>query len=375
MNASFQAIYQQMITQQDYQSDPAQNELVVELDRLYQLLHQSHWRMLDAQGIYIWGSVGRGKTFLMDLFFAHIPKGSGLRLHFHRFMERIHRELRQEQGHKEPLNRIASRLAKECKVICFDEFYLNDIGDAMILGRLLKALFSKGVVLISTSNRPPDELYTDTLYQDRIQPIIKMIQQQLVIKHLDGAIDHRLRTLTLKQNYFLTTNEQPLHEHFANINQRRIIEKPVIILGREIIVRKRSTDIIWFDFSALCEGPRSQLDYIELARHYHTIILSNIPPLGGIAYERIKARGTEDGSSAVRAGDREVILARMDDPARRFISLIDELYDRCVNLFLSAVVPLDQLYIEGSLMFEFARTHSRLVEMQSVEYQSRPHQS
>ncbi len=384
MHASFQQIYQRTITQQGYQADPAQAETVNQLEQLYQHLHrtngpQMHWRRAfwrapSPRGIYIWGPVGRGKTFLMDLFFAHIPNGCGIRLHFHRFMARLHRELTAEQGHREPLERIASRLAKECRVICFDEFYLNDIGDVMLLGRLLEALFNKGVILIATSNRPPAELCRDSLYQDRVQPLIKLLLQHLLVTPLNGATDHRLRTLTPQQSYFLAPDEQPLFACFAAANRLPVCHTPVTILGREIRVRMRAPGTIWFTFPDLCEGPRSQLDYIELARHYHTVIVSDIPPLGGISYEQIKARGTEDGSRAVRAGERQIILARMDDPARRFISLVDELYDRSVNLFISAAVPVQQLYPEGSLLFEFARTHSRLMEMQSVEYQSRPHQ-
>ncbi|WP_432472251.1 cell division protein ZapE [Amphritea sp. HPY] len=372
MQPSFQTIFQQTIASEGYQEDLAQQQLATELDRLFIHLQRPAFRKKHIQGLYIWGPVGRGKTFLMDLFFKHIPTHSGLRLHFHRFMEQVHQQLQEKQGHKDPLRIVAKELAQQYRVICFDEFYLNDIADAMILSGLLQELFQRGVILISTSNRPPKELYQDTIYRDRVTPIITKIEQEMIIRNLDGKQDFRLRKLDHRACFY-ENDVQSLRQHFDDISLSKHNSAPVTVKGREIPVIQKTEHCIWFRFSDLCEGPRSQLDYIELASRFNTIMLSDIPPLGGVVREQIKARGTEDGSIAVAAGARQVILARMDDPARRFISLIDELYDRCVNLFLSSAVPLDQLYMEGSLTFEFARTYSRLTEMQSAEYQSRQH--
>jgi len=372
MQPSFRTIFQQTIASKGYQKDPAQQQLVTELDRLFLYLQRPVFRKKNIPGLYIWGPVGRGKTFLMDLFFKHIPANCGLRLHFHRFMEQVHHQLQQKQGRKDPLQIVAKELAQQYRVICFDEFYLNDIADSMILSGLLQELFRRGVILISTSNRPPEELYQETIYRDRVTPIITKIQQEMVIRSLNGKQDFRLRELSHRPCFY-ENNEQALQQHFDGLTLSKHDTAPVMIKGREIPVIQKTENCIWFRFSDLCEGPRSQIDYIELASRFNTIILSDIPPLGGVAREQIKARGTEDGSIAVAAGARQIILARMDDPARRFISLIDELYDRCVNLFLSSSVPLDQLYLEGSLTFEFARTYSRLTEMQSAEYQSRQH--
>jgi len=370
----FQTLYKRRITELGYLEDNAQLHLVIELAQLHHRLFQQHQQNTPkpSQGLYIWGPVGRGKTFLMDLFFESIPDDSGLRLHFHRFMARTHRQLTAKQGEKDPLKLIAKELAEQYKIICFDEFYLNDIADAMILGSLLQELFNLGVILISTSNRQPDELYREDLYRDRVTPIIKRIEQAMLVVNLDGHRDHRFREQP-RQTCFFENNPDRLQQQFFDIAPDNHCHLPVSIKGREIPVKLKAEHCIWFSFSDLCEGPRSQLDYIELASRYSTVMLSDIPALSGQTGEQIKARGTEDGSVAVAAGERQVILAKMDDPTRRFISLVDELYDRCVNLFLSTEVPLDQLYIEGSLTFEFARTISRLTEMQSEEYQARPH--
>ncbi|WP_428033087.1 cell division protein ZapE [Amphritea sp.] len=377
MQNDFINIYQQAISSNGYQSDPDQGLLVEQLNQIYQFLKRSP-RSARPEGIYIWGPVGRGKTFLMDLLFAHLPDNTALRHHFHRFMAQIHQQLGELQGQADPLELIAAKLARRYRLICFDEFFLNDIADAMILGKLIKGLLRRGVILITTSNRPPEKLCKDPLFEDRVKPIITMIMQEMRVFNLAGETDHRLRTLTPAPCIFYpddaanADHEQQLAQCYIALSNTHPRVSEVLVLQRPIPVRAVSDDCIWFDFEHLCMGARSQMDYIDLANRFSHIFVSQVPLLGSRSHEQIKARGTEDGSEAVKAGERQVLLGNMDDPARRFISLVDELYDRGVNLFLSIEVPLEQLYMEGSLIFEFARTFSRLSEMQSLEYQQRP---
>lgn len=377
MQTDFIDIYQQALSRNGYQQDPQQQLLAEALNRIYQTLHSGTRHKEQATGIYIWGPVGRGKTFLMDLLFAHIAANSSLRFHFHRFMAQIHQQLRELQGKPDPLELIAKKLARQYRLICFDEFFLNDIADAMILGKLIKELLKRGVILITTSNRPPDNLCKDPLFEERVKPITAMIKQQMQVFNLAGETDHRLRTLTPAPCIFYprdpqhddSNSEQQLSQLYHRISNTTPYPDEIEVLRRPIPLRAISADCIWFDFEQICMGARSQMDYIDLANRFKHIFVSRIPPLGSRSREQIKARGTEDGIEAVKAGDRQVLLGSMDDPARRFISLVDELYDRNINLFLSLEVPLEQLYGEGSLIFEFARTYSRLTEMQSLEYQ------
>ncbi|BBB25424.1 cell division protein ZapE [Amphritea japonica] len=371
MQSNFIDIYHGELTLKGYQSDPIQLALATDLNPIYQALQTGTAIQSNTSGIYIWGPVGRGKTFLMDLLFSHLPDEISLRLHFHRFMSEIHQQLHQRQGQSNPVALIAAQLAKRYKLICFDEFFLNDIADAMILGALIKGLLNHGVILITTSNRPPEELCKDPLFQDRVKPIITMINQQMQVFNLTGNTDHRLRSLTPSPCIF--HKDEELTQHYQSISNTPPAYDTVSVLQRPIPVRALSRDCVWFDFDHLCEGARSQLDYIDLANRFSYIFVSQVPQLGSRTREQIKARGTEDGSQAVKAGERQILLGNMDDPARRFISLVDELYDRSVNLFLSIEVPLEQIYHEGSLTFEFARTFSRLTEMQSLEYQQRQH--
>lgn len=369
MHPNFIKIYHQEISTRGYQQDPDQLALASDLDLIYRALTDKNRALSDRSGIYIWGPVGRGKTFLMDLLFSNLPEATSLRLHFHRFMAQIHQQLSQLQGQADPVNLIASKLARQYKLICFDEFFLNDIADAMILGKLINGLLDQGVILITTSNRPPEKLCKDPLFQDRVKPITAMINQKMQVFSLTGSTDHRLRTLTPAPCIF--HSEDDLAQHFQSISNTQPSDDTVSVMQRPIPVNALSSDSIWFDFEHLCMGARSQLDYIDLANRFGHIFVSQVPQLGSRAHEQIKARGTEDGSRAVKAGERQVLLGNMDDPARRFISLVDELYDRGVKLFLSTEVPLEQIYSEGSLTFEFARTLSRLTEMQSLEYQQR----
>lgn len=362
--------YRQKLTQLDFSFDPKQEQAVALLDTLFeQLTSPQGINPSDSiKGVYLWGDVGRGKTMLMDLFCDSLDHELTLRLHFHRFMARIHKDMLAESGKREPLARIAKRIAKECKVICFDEFFVSDIGDAMILGTLFEALYKEGVILVATSNIPIPRLYESGLQRDRFLPMIALLQDHCTEFHLDGKEDHRLRSLEFKQIYFLDqqTNFNELFDSKADENIQS--NESIQILGRSIPVIKVSDNQAWFSFDALCDGPRSQLDYIELASRFDTLFVSDIPVLGGRPKSWIRARGTEDGAIATETGERQLSYAVGDDPARRFIALIDELYDQRVNLYLSAEVPLEELYSEGALSFEFRRTFSRLQEMQSTEY-------
>lgn len=365
--------------------DPAQIEAIKRLDTLFGQLHQQNTAPFEpTTGIYLWGDVGRGKTFLMDLFYDCLPTKGKLRLHFHRFMARIHQALNAQAGMQDPLVGIANDLAKECRILCFDEFFVSDIADAMILAGLFKSLFEHGVILVATSNIPIERLYENGLARHKFLPCITLLQQHTHMLHLAGEQDHRLHQLHASQNGALlsrgsknvgTTAEMDLAAIFSALTHTTEPENDratsINICHRDIPV-VGVTDInspnalVWFDFYALCEGPRSQLDYMEIATRFNTVLLSGVPQLGGEVRGWIKARGTEDGTGdnqAASTGERVLSYSVNDDKARRFISLIDELYDQNVTLYLSCDVPLAELYLEGALTFEFRRTYSRLIEM------------
>ncbi|MFT6898283.1 MAG: cell division protein ZapE [Paraglaciecola sp.] len=365
--------------------DPSQLQAIKALDALFEQLSQQNTRSAEPiKGLYLWGDVGRGKTFLMDLFYDCLPQKGKLRLHFHHFMARIHHALKAHAGQQDPLVLIAKDLAKECRILCFDEFFVSDIGDAMILAGLFTSLFKQGVVLVATSNIPIERLYENGLARHKFLPCIALLQQHTQMLHLDGEQDHRLHQLDAQQSEtgFITSSRfvdmtgiMDFAVIFAELTQTtssaKINNISINICHRDIPV-VRATDInmpnsiAWFDFYALCEGPRSQLDYMEIATGFNTVMLSGVPPLGGQVRGWIKARGTEDGvgeDQATSTGERILSYGVNDDMARRFISLIDELYDQKVRLYLSCDVPLAELYVEGALIFEFRRTYSRLIEM------------
>ena len=377
----------------DLIEDPAQQQTILALDDLFNQLMQQQNAVRSIysvhkpiKGLYLWGDVGRGKTFLMDLFFDCLPDGIKIRLHFHRFMARIHQALREHSGQRDPLALIAKDLAKECKVLCFDEFYVSDIGDAMILAGLFECLFNQGVVLVATSNVPIERLYENGLARHRFLPCIELLQTHTQMLHLDGKQDHRIYSLetelspdtiaSISHNIGLTgtLNFDKIFNQLSR-NTPHICNTTITICHREIPVIRATnipTDhteidsIAWFDFYALCDGPRSQLDYIEIASRFNILMISGVPRLGGELKSWIRARGTEDGTGANQAtttGERKLSYAANDDAARRFISLIDELYDQDVRLYLSCDVALIELYQGGALSFEFRRTYSRLIEM------------
>jgi len=379
------AKYRQRINVDQLESDKSQVAAITALDKLYlNLIPHFHdaapesnqapasTATISPKGIYLWGPVGRGKSMLMNIFFDSLPVDQRLRLHFHRFMARVHTSLREASGMPEPLDHVADSLANESKILCFDEFYVSDIGDAMILYRLFKALFSRGVTLVATSNISIEDLYKDGLHRGRFQPAIGLLKSHVQQIQLDGQIDYRFNDKIFEVTYFLdgTSNFRNLFQTVAHKPITTEVEAltSIEICGREIQVELVSQDVVWFNFLQVCEGPRSHLDYIELADRFKVIMISNVPAFSGEVTNRIKARGTEDSSIGLSTGSREVLAANHDNAARRFISLVDEFYDRGVVLYVSAEVPLLDLYVNGTLVQEFHRTRSRLMEMQSEKY-------
>lgn len=358
--------YRHDLQRPDFSYDKAQEYAVEQLDRLYHDLvdryenrPRSLWARIapsaranqnkPCQGLYFWGGVGRGKTYLVDTFFECLPFHTKMRIHFHRFMQRVHKDLKALQGEKNPLDIVAEELSKEARVLCFDEFFVTDITDAMILGGLMEKLFARGVTLVATSNIVPDQLYKDGLQRARFLPAIELINQFTDVINVDSGVDYRLRTLEQAEIYHSPLDaaaESSLRSSFESLSPEAGHEREAIeINGREIKTFSVADDVLWCDFKALCDGPRSQNDYIELARIYHAVLVSNVPVMAGA----------------------------QDDMARRFINMVDEFYDRNVKLIMSGAAPIDELYAGGRLEFEFQRTRSRLLEMQSQEYLARPH--
>ncbi|PTB95420.1 cell division protein ZapE [Marinobacter sp. B9-2] len=357
--------YQKDLERPDFQKDSAQEDAVKRLQSLYDKLVEAErdrskpkvklLRKLKkgkeepVKGLYFWGGVGRGKTYLMDTFYESLPFDRKMRVHFHRFMQRVHSELKSLKGEKNPLELVSKKFADETRVICFDEFFVSDIGDAMILATLMDGLFSRGVTLVCTSNIVPDGLYKDGLQRARFLPAIELVKKHTDVVNVDGGVDYRLRTLEQAELF-----HSPLDEE-ADVSLRKSFDalaveaakhsKTMEINGRKIPAQAHADDVVWFDFKDVCDGPRSQNDYIEMARQFHAIIVSNVPVLG----------------------------KEKDDQARRFINMIDEFYDRNVKVIISAAAPITELYTGGRLGFEFERTESRLLEMQSREYLEAPH--
>jgi cell division protein ZapE len=293
--------------------------------------------------VYLFGGVGRGKSFLMDLFYNAVPLKRKTRLHFHEFMREVHRELADLQGTVNPLNALAKRMALKFKLICFDEFHVADITDAMILHRLLAALFENQVGFVATSNFKPNDLYPNGLHRDRIMPAIALLNQKLEVLNVDNGTDYRRRTLELVTTYHSPLGPEAdvaMNEAFNQLAESAD-ENPILrIESREIRARRKAGGVVWFDFRVLCGSPRSQNDYLELASQFHTVMLSHVPHMP----------------------------VNMASEARRFTWLVDVLYDRRVKLIMSAAVPPEELYTQGPLSHEFPRTVSRLNEMQSQEF-------
>jgi len=371
-NSSLLARYDELTALGTVSFDQAQMQALNALDNLQgQLLNPTG--DLTGDGLYLWGKVGRGKTFLMDTFVDSLPKEMCLRQHFHHFMRDVHHQLTLLEGTIDPLKHIAAQLKSQHQVLCFDEFFVNDIGDAMLLGRLMMYLFDEDMTVVATSNCEPGELYKDGLQRDNFLSAIKAIYDHMHIVELSGKKDHRERALHKLQNYFVLqqddkANKELINKLYTHLNLTGKHGR-IEVLGRDIQYQAMLKKCIAFDFEDVCLGPRSHFDYVEIAKRFDTVMLLNVPELGGEALERIKARGTEDGSvGSGSTGERHVLLAPMDDGARRFIALIDELYDQKITLFLTAHVPLNELYTQGSLDFQFERARSRLIEMGSEEY-------
>ncbi|SFI03268.1 cell division protein ZapE [Pseudomonas guineae] len=365
--ASPLAAYRQAIEQQGFQSDQAQWQAARLLEDCQQALHRADSAELVPAGVYLWGPVGRGKTWLMDQFHRSL-RVPARRQHFHHFMSWVHRRLFQLTGTPDPLRALASELSEEVRVLCFDELFVNDIGDAMIVGPLLRAMFEAGVVLVATSNQPPQQLYADGFNRERFQPAIAAIEQHMQVLGIDGGQDHRLHPGVVRQRYWVAHPTQPsgLHEVFEQLAAGLPVSCGQIMLGRLAInVVQHSEQVLWCRYAELCEQPLSALDFIGLCDRFASIVLSEVPKLSAQQRAAKIARGTEDGVERVAAGDRELPeLSVHDDSVRRFIALVDECYDRRVPLYLEAQVPLEQLYTQGYLAFPFRRTLSRLHEMQ-----------
>lgn len=363
MPSPLATLYRHAIDTQGFVADPAQWQAVELLDDCLQALHADE----AVGGVYLWGPVGRGKTWLMDRFQQSLQLPSR-RQHFHHFMRWVHRRLFQLTGTADPLQGLADELAAEVRVLCFDELFVNDIGDAILLGGLLQKLFANGVVLVVTSNQPPGQLYADGFNRERFLPAIKAIERHMQVVSMDGSQDHRLHPGTPCQRYWVRQPQQPsvLPGLFSTLAGGKLVEHaPLELNGRPLEVIARSNSTLWASFAALCEAPWASQDYIALCDRFPAILLGDVPVLGGEQREGRIARGTEDASEQVQAGDRTLpALARNDNAVRRFIALVDECYDRGVPLYIEADVPLEQLYEQGYLAFPFRRTLSRLREMQ-----------
>lgn len=365
MQHSPQDLYRKDLAEGVITPDASQDAAVAALQRIYVDLvrkwrNKSRWeRMLQrlgrdktesVHGLYLWGGVGRGKTYLMDLFFHALPGQRKLRMHFHRFMLMVHKRLGDAKGRSDPLVHVAAEIAKDVDIICFDEFFVSDIGDAMILANLLGALFNEGVTLVATSNIEPSRLYEHGLQRRRFVPAIALIERHCQVLNVDGGIDYRLRSLDKAPVFHFPLNAQSadaLQALFAELTRGLHVEirKALDIQERKVATLAWSEGLVWFDFEILCGGPRGAADYIELARQYHTVLVSGVPVLG----------------------------ERDDDKARRFITLVDEFYDHAVKLALSAAADLPDLYQGSDLQFPFTRTRSRLLEMQTRDYLGSPH--
>jgi cell division protein ZapE len=361
------ARYLEGVAAHRWESDPTQLALLPEFDRMHAALcaepsNGNGNGLFDrlksllgndppeaVPGLYLWGTVGRGKTFLMDLFVASLPHGVALRRHFHRFMGEVHESLRALGERQSPLVEVAAEIAGRCRVLCLDEFLVNDIGDAMILSNLLDALFARGVSLVTTSNTAPANLYKDGLQRARFLPAIALIERRCHVVEMASSRDWRLRALTQAPVYLTPPGAEAhraLERIFASQASGNVLQDGVLhVNSRDIPFHKRADNILWFDFAALCEGPRAVADYIALAKAGPAIIVSNVPQF----------------------------TIYSEDAAKRFVQLVDEFYDRHVKLVLSAAAPITELYDGERLRAEFGRTESRLIEMQSEEYLALAH--
>ncbi|MCO7564399.1 cell division protein ZapE [Pseudomonas sp. S 311-6] len=356
-------LYQQALDAQGFVPDAAQALAVDALQACFEALTRGE----STQGVYLWGPVGRGKTWLMDQFHRCLQVAAR-RQHFHHFMAWVHQRLFQLNGTADPLQALARELAGQIRVLCFDELFVSDIGDAIILGRLFQVLFDQGVVIVATSNQPPHQLYRDGFNRERFLPAIAAIERHMRVLAVAGEQDHRLHPGAVRQRYWVAEPGQPgaLQAVFQQLSPTDAgTDQPLQVGSRQVRVVRRSAQAIWCRFADLCEQPLAAMEFMALCDRFAAILVDGIPALGGTQRAGRIARGTEDGARRVEAGDRELpTLAPKDDSVRRFIALVDECYDRRVALYLEAEVPLEALYTQGYLAFPYQRTLSRLREMQ-----------
>lgn len=352
------SFYEHALKARGFQSDAAQYRAVERLQQMFEEWVEYKHARRNAflklvsrpelpRSVYFWGGVGRGKSFLMDAFYSMVPLVRKTRLHFHEFMRGVHRELDELKGMADPLDELARRIARRYRLICFDEFHVSDIADAMILHRLLDQLFANGVAFVMTSNYEPKTLYPEGLHRDRVLPAIDLIYQRFDVLNVDSGVDYRKRALEQVQAYHTPLSaaaDAALRDAYARVAAVKDESPMLHIEHREIRALRRAGGVVWFDFATLCGGPRSQNDYLELAAQFHTVILSGVPRMG----------------------------VAMSSEARRFTWLVDVFYDNRVKLIMSAEVPPEQLYTEGRMANEFQRTVSRIIEMQSREYLEAP---
>ncbi|MBK3507227.1 cell division protein ZapE [Pseudomonas sp. MF6747] len=355
------AAYQHATTQQGFVPDEAQRRAVEALQLCHEALHQGR---SPVTGVYLWGPVGRGKTWLMDQFYQSL-RVPARRQHFHHFMGWVHQRLFQLTGIQDPLQALARELSQEVRVLCFDELFVNDIGDAIILGRLFQVMFDQGVVMVSTSNQPPDQLYADGFNRERFVPGIEAIKQHMQVVAVDGSEDHRLHPGVGLQRYWVSQPDA-LATLFKQLSAGQAVRSGPVSVGLRSIVAVQWCDtVLWCRYALLCEQPLAAMDFMLLCDRFTAILLGDVPCLSAQQRPARIARGTEDAAQRVVAGDRELPqLSVHDDSVRRFIALVDECYDRKVPLYIEAQVPLESLYTEGYLEFPFRRTLSRLQEMQ-----------
>ncbi|QHF45264.1 cell division protein ZapE [Pseudomonas sp. S35] len=355
------AAYQHAIAQLGFVADDAQRRAVDALQACHDALHQGR---SPITGVYLWGAVGRGKTWLMDQFYQSL-RVPARRQHFHHFMGWVHQRSFQLTGTPDPLHALARELSQDVRVLCFDELFVNDIGDAIILGRLFQVMFEEGVVMVCTSNQPPEQLYADGFNRERFLPGIAAIEQHMQVVAVDGGQDHRLHPGAGLQRYWVNQPDA-LAKVFGQLAAGQALHSGPIVVGHRTILTVQSSDsVLWCRYADLCEEPLAAMDFMLLCDRFSAILLGEVPNLSAQQRPGRIARGTEDGAQRVVAGDRELPqLSVHDDSVRRFIALVDECYDRKVPLFLEAHVPLESLYTEGYLGFAFRRTLSRLQEMQ-----------
>ncbi len=356
----FSRQFQTLLKKRGFSEDPAQTQAAKALDPIYDALAAPKKSSglfglfrreppSGTRGLYLWGGVGRGKTMLMDDFYNALPIKDKYRSHFHRFMRMVHDSLKAKKDVADPLTHVAKELAAKHRIICFDEFFVSDIADAMLLGRLFECLFEHQLILVATSNVPPADLYRDGLQRARFLPAIALLEAHCQVLNLDAGTDYRLRTLA-GADIYLDANQpatqDQLMQTFRELAPGEHVEaRRIEIEGRELVTERCAKGVAWFTFATLCDGPRSQNDYIELARLFQTVVVSDVP----------------------------VLDKTMENQARRFIALVDEFYDRRVKLVISASAPLESLYQGQRLRFEFERTQSRLIEMRSLEYLGQAH--